>query len=68
MNLEDAKKNIGRGVVYQAYPGAPEEDGVITSVNDSYVFVHYRRQYSGSAGQATNPKDLRFIGGQNESH
>lgn len=43
MTLDEARQHIGDGVVYDPY--APEldepEEGVITSVNDHYVFVRY---------------------------
>lgn len=52
------EKDIGRSVVYTPYEGARTEDGVITGVNDEYVFV----RYTGDKGsKATNPKDLRWL-------
>jgi len=61
MTLEEARANIGRGVVYQAsWPGAPLEEGVITSVGEKNVFVRYRSQHPGANGQATAPEDLSF--------
>lgn len=44
MNLIEAEQNIGKTVVYRApyhYTDSPGETGVITSVNDIYVFVRY---------------------------
>ena len=40
MTLDQARARVGAGVVYRPH-GAPAEDGVITSVNDRYVFVLY---------------------------
>jgi hypothetical protein len=52
------EKDIGRGVVYTPYEGAPSEDGIITSVNERYVFVRYRHDIH---SKATDPKDLRWL-------
>jgi hypothetical protein len=41
MTLDEARDRIGAGVVYRPYPSASAEDGDITSVNDSYVFVRF---------------------------
>ena len=41
MTLEQARARVGAGVVYRPHPDAIAEDGVITSVNDRYVFVLY---------------------------
>lgn len=53
--------DIGRAVVYQQHRDAPAEDGVITSLNDDYVFVRYARQHPGARGQATKRKDLKWL-------
>ena len=62
MTLDEARQAIGRKVVYwppgPARPYVAAEEGVITSVNDSYVFVRYGSQ-AGSA--ATNAENLEFI-------
>lgn len=48
----------GDGVVYTPHDGGgPKEDGVVTSVNDRYVFVRYRGSLS-QYGTATDPADL----------
>lgn len=52
MKLQDAADNIGRGVVYRPYPGAVPEQGVITSVNHRYVFVHYTGDMAPKATRA----------------
>ena len=54
-------EDIGRGVVYQAHPDAPYEDGVITSLNASYVFVRYASQHPGANGQATPYNKLKWL-------
>ena len=63
MTTEEAREALARdrdpGVVYRPYPGAEPEEGTITSVNDSYVFVRYGRQ-RGSV--ATSPADLELLG------
>lgn len=46
----------GQGVVYRHHPDAPPEDGVVTSVNERYVFVRYRGD---NGSKATSPADLR---------
>jgi len=56
MTIDEARGHIGGGVVY--LPNG--EDGVITSVNDNWVFVRY-----GSTGtsQATDPAMLELLAG-----
>jgi hypothetical protein len=57
MTLDEARKHVGAGVVYAPSSGK-REDGVITSVNASYVFV----RYAGDNGsKATNPADLTLL-------
>ncbi len=58
MTLEEARRHIGHGVVYQRPGRRVWEQGVITSVNDTYVFVRYGSQ-TGSA--ATYPQDLELL-------
>lgn len=44
MTLQDAKNNIGRKVIYTPFVecyNKLKEYGVITSANDTYVFVRY---------------------------
>jgi len=58
MTLETARKNIGNSVVYIPFEDcgrAQIEHGVITSVNDSYVFVRYGRDIN---SKATRAEDL----------
>jgi hypothetical protein len=57
MSIDEARAAIGQLVVYRRLNQPPDE-GVITSVNDRYVFVRYGSQV-GSA--ATNPKDLERV-------
>ncbi len=55
------EEDIGRGVIYTPYPGAPSEDGVITSVTDKFVFVRYQDQHPSTGGKATRYEDLRWL-------
>lgn len=57
MNLDDARANVGNGVVYKR-PDTRLEDGVITSVNDTYVFVRYAGDQT---SKATRPEDLELL-------
>ena len=57
MTLEEARASIGLSVVYRRKNQKPDQ-GVVTSVNDRYVFVRYGSQV-GSA--ATNPADLQQV-------
>lgn len=50
--------DVGRSVVYTPYAGAKTEDGVITSVNDDYVFVRYGADKN---SKATRPEDLKWL-------
>lgn len=56
MTLAEAREHIGHGVVYNPRPDLAE-DGVITSVNDHWVFVRYTQWES----KATNPADLHLL-------
>ena len=59
MTLDEARTGIGRGVVYRSFHGAAE-DGVITGVSDSMVFVRYAGdQHS----KATPPERLVWLSG-----
>jgi hypothetical protein len=44
MTLDEARQNIGAGVVYDPGYGS-KEDGVISSVGEQYVFVRYKRRF-----------------------
>ncbi len=58
--IEPTKVDIGRKVNYQAgHPGAPVEQGIITSFNDHCVFVRYGRE--GTTSQGTSREDLNWI-------
>jgi len=60
MTLEEAADGIGRYVIYVPFQGCNpkiHERGVISSVNDKYVFVKYSL---GDTAAATDPKDLHF--------
>ena len=60
MRLTDARAHIGDKVIYRPPGQGPEaaEEGVVTSLNDVYVFVRYGSQV-GSA--ATRPEDLTAL-------
>lgn len=55
MNLETARKNIGRRVEYQ---GAKNFTGVITSVGSRFVFVRYGTD---KRPEATHARDLELL-------
>jgi len=55
--IEPTKSDIGRGVIYKPGHGHQEEGG-ITSFNDSFVFVRYTKQHPTAPGQATHRRDL----------
>jgi hypothetical protein len=60
MTLLEARQNIGRLVIYRPMRRKTKErgdEGVITSVNDTYVFVRYGTQQT---SEATRPEDLRL--------
>lgn len=59
MTLDEAREHIGDAVIFSTHPGEAD-GGVITSVNDSYVFVRYVRN---GAPQATRPQDLTLMRG-----
>lgn len=56
MHIKKAAQLIGAGVVYTP----TMEDGVITSVNEKYVFVRFRDSLS-KWGVACNPWDLEVM-------
>lgn len=59
--IEPTEADIGRKVVYRErgdFPGRKIEEGVITSINDHYVFVRYG---SGTTSAATQRADLEWI-------
>ena len=62
MTIEQAKESIGASVKYIPAPYSdtivPSDFGIITSVNDSFVFVRYDKDIH---SKATKPKDLRFV-------
>lgn len=41
MTLDEARALIGNAVVYWPNRDLPPEQGIVTSVNDQYVFVRY---------------------------
>ena len=57
LTLEEARHNIGSGVVYCPEHG-PREDGVITSVGACYVFVRFAGDVT---PKATPPEALTLL-------
>tara|TARA_R110002020_G_scaffold441478_1_gene652242 strand:+ start:2207 stop:2392 length:186 start_codon:yes stop_codon:yes gene_type:complete len=60
MTLKEASNSIGRNVIYTPFKGCDNsllEYGVITEVNDSYVFVRYGSNVN---AQSTYPQDLEL--------
>lgn len=57
MTLAEAASAIGRRVIYRPTVG-PAEPGVITSVNETFVFVRYD---SSKHSAATRPEDLELM-------
>jgi len=57
MTTDEAKNNIGREVRYDPFHGADPEFGVITSANDTIIFVRYDGDRH---PKATSPEDLTF--------
>lgn len=58
MTIEEARANVGQKVAYRAHhlqPHEPGQEGVITSVNDRWVFVRYGTE---AVSQATAPEML----------
>lgn len=61
MTLDEARANIGNGVVYRrdGWCDCHEtEDGTITSVSSRWVFVRYGY---GTTSKATDPADLELL-------
>jgi len=55
ISLEEARAGVGRKVRYNSQGADCEELGVVSSVNDSYVFVLY---LGDRIAKATNPASL----------
>ena len=56
MTLDEARAAVGLAVVYDS--GHGREQGIVTSVNDRWVFVRYG---SDSTSKATAPKSLQRL-------
>ncbi len=61
MTIEEARGNIGNGVIYHPRGGGGTEEGTITSVSDRFVFVRYGRSRTSAA---TDPADLTLLAGK----
>lgn len=57
MTIDEARSHIGDGVVY-ATGFSPPEDGVITGVSASMVFVRYKDDLH---AKGTDPADLTLL-------
>jgi hypothetical protein len=60
MTLDEAREHIGGKVTYTQPGTLPPEEGVITSVNEHYVFVRYGADYG---SKATHAHRLTLLGG-----
>ena len=58
LGISPIKSDIGRKVVYRTAPQFEPEEGIITSYNDSCVFVRYGEQPN---SKATSRCDLDFV-------
>lgn len=58
--IDPKVEDVGRTVVYTGnrYPGGKLEDGIITSFNDSAVFVRYHGDVH---SKATSREDLEWL-------
>lgn len=57
MTLDEARRALGKTVIYRP-PGQSPELGMITSVNDHFVFVRYGED---KGAKATLPTDLGVL-------
>jgi hypothetical protein len=60
MTLDEARAHIGDGVVYTP-AGGDREDGVITGVSRTSVFVRFTGD---QFGKGTDPADLTLLAGE----
>ena len=59
--IKPKQEDIGRLVIYKKGT-KKEESGIITSFNDSYIFVRYNIALGDQAtSQATKPEDLEWL-------
>lgn len=59
MTLDEARANIGAGVVYRPYPD-DTADGKIVRVSDRWVFVRYQ---GSETPRATSAEQLALLAG-----
>ena len=59
ITIEQARANIGRGVIYRR-PYCEAEQGTITGVSETTVFVRYLRDMH---PKGTYPSDLEWLSG-----
>jgi hypothetical protein len=55
--IEATERDIGRKVTYRDRGGYKVEEGIITSMNDQYIFVRYGAE---TISKATRPQDLEY--------
>ena len=58
LKLSEARQLVGREVVYTEKHTKKKEYGIITSVNDKYVFVKYGND---TIAKATKPQELEEV-------
>ena len=59
ITIEQARANIGRGVIYR-HPYCEAEQGTITGVSETTVFVRYLGDMH---SKGTYPSDLEWLSG-----
>ena len=59
MTIDEARAHVGDGVLYRP-PCGHTEEGVITRVSGTWVFVRFG---SSPAAQVTDPADLELLAG-----
>ena len=57
ITIEEARANIGRGIIYRR-PYCEAEQGTITGVSETTVFVHYLGDMH---PKGTRPADLEWL-------
>lgn len=58
MTLEEARQHIGAAVMFRGGASSEDEPGIITGVNNRYIFVRYGRD---EYGKATRPENLELV-------
>lgn len=58
MTLDIRDARVGMAVVYVPPQGSPREDGVVTFVSPTFVFVRFTDQHPDAPGKACWPRSL----------